>query len=251
MSNLIIRCLILGILSLGLVALPAYGFPPEERVSCALGWYDAEIEATQIIDPAEFIDIRLSTRGGDGNAGKCSINLYEGLYGYGEYGRAEAKLDVALTLDDETGTGTFGLDAEFQRIGLGFARMIGEQLRVHGQIGYLKSDYDFDQIFVILPSGAGQLGPAKFRNRTEGVDLQGGMSWRFSDRIEVGGYARLAAKNRLSFDNGGSIAFEQKNKDDLRIGAKFKLQLMESVFVSADAEFGEMDTLFVGLGAQF
>ena len=233
------------------ISMPVYAAPPDGRLDCAVGWFDASVETALSIEPIEVLDIQLNTRGGDGNAISCSVQVLDGLYVYGELGRADAQLDVALTFDNETAVGTFGLEAKFQRLGLGYAHPIGDQLSLFGQIGYLNSVYDFEPIFVILDSGGAQFGPADLENESEGVDLELGLSWMPSDRLELSGFARFAGNNSLSFDGDGGLAFVRDNKNDFRIGTRARFQLTGPAFFAADAEFGDMDTLFLGLGLRF
>ncbi len=234
----------------GLVV-PAHASPPAERLDCALGWFDAGFEATRPLSPIDPLDTTLSTRGGDGSAVNCALRIHQGLYVYGEVGKADAHLDVSLTLDDETSVERFGLDAEFQRIGVGYVHSMSEQLSLYGQVGYLNSDYDFEPFFVILDSGAAQVGSPDLRNDSDGLDFEGGLTWTASDRLEIGGFARFAEKNTLTFGGDGDTVFALQNEDDFRVGARIRFQLATPVHVMADAEFGDMDTLFLGLGLNF
>lgn len=230
---------------------PVLASPPADRVDCALGWFDASFETTRSLSPVNPLETTLSARGGDGGAIDCAVRIHNGLYAYGEVGKADARLDVSLTLDDETSLGTFDLDAEYQRIGVGYVHPIADQLSLYGQIGYLKSDYEFEPIFVILDSGAAQLGPAELRNDSDGLDFESGLTWTASERLEVGGFARFAEKNSLTFGGAGNSVFALENEDDFRVGARIRFQLAKPVHFAADAEFGDLDTLFLGLGVRF
>lgn len=233
------------------IAVPVKASPPTERMDCAVGWFDASIETSRSLSPIDPLDTTLSTRGGEGSAINCAVRIHSGLYAYGEVGKADAHVDVSLTLDDETSVGSFDLDAEFQRIGLGYVHSIADQLSLYGQIGYLNSDYDFEPIFVILESGAAQFGPADLRNDSDGLDFEGGLTWTASDRLELGAFARFAEQNSLAFGGDGETVFALENEDDFRIGARIRFQLAKPVHFAADAEFGDMDTLFLGLGVHF
>ena len=233
------------------VAVSVQAAPPADRLDCSVGWFDASIETSRSLSPVDPLDTRLSTRGGEGGAIDCAVRIHSSLYAYGGIGRADAHLDVSLTLDGETSVGTFDLDAEFMRIGLGYVHSIADHLSFYGQVGYLNSDYDFEPIFVILDSGAAQFGPAELQNDSDGLDFEGGLVWTASDRLELSGFARFAEKNALVFGGDGDSVFALENEDDFRIGARLRLQLAKPLHFAADAEFGDMDTLFLGLGLRF
>lgn len=233
------------------LAIPVQAAPPAERLDCAVGWFDLSVETSRTLSPVDPLDTRFSTRGGDGTAINCAVRIHSGLYAYGEVGKADANLDVSLTFADETTVDTFDLDAEFQRIGVGYVHSIADQLSLYGQIGYLNSDYEFEPIFVILDAGATQFGPAGLQNDSDGLDFESGLIWAASNRWEVTGFARFAEKNRLSFTGNEDYVFALENEDDFRIGARIRFQLTEPVHLAADAEFGDMDTLFLGLGLRF
>lgn len=241
----------LSCLAAAALAVPVQAAPPTDRVDCAIGWFDASIETSRSLSPIDPLDTTLSTRGGEGSAIDCAVRIHDGLYAYGGVGKADAHLDVSLTLDGETSVGTFDLDAEFLRLGVGYVHALADRLSLYGQVGYLNSDYDFEPIFVILQSGAAQLGPADLQNDGDGLDFEGGLTWAASDRLEATGFARFAEKNSLSFGGDGDTVFALENEDDFRVGARVRFQLAKPIYFTADAEFGDMDTLFLGLGVRF
>ena len=233
------------------LALPAEAAPPAKRLDCALGYFDTRFDAALSIEPIDQLDTRLSARGGDGHSVGCSVQILNGLYAYGKVSEADAEFNLTSTFLGDTAADAFDLDVRFQRFGLGYVRAIGDTLSLYGQIGYAKADYDFEPIAIIFDLGDANYDSAYPTTESEGLDIESGVTWSPSSRLELGGFARFTENSSLTIIDDGGLAFAQKNDDDVRAGVRTKYRITEPVFVTADAEFGDVDTLFVGLGVRF
>ena len=136
----------------------AHAAPPLNRAECSLGYSSLHLDERASVEPIEVLDIELSADGGDGFAVDCAARLLGDVYVYGDYREHSGAFNVGLSFDDETQTGTFGLDVKRTRIGFGYEHGLGNEVAIYGQIGYASADYDYETVFVVLDSGAPSLG---------------------------------------------------------------------------------------------
>lgn len=225
--------------------------PPTKRADCAVGWFDVAIDAQQNVRSVDPRDTRFRATGGDGKAINCAVRIHNGLYAYGEIGEVDAGLNVSLTLDNVESVETFDLNADFRRIGVGYDLSVSNDIDIYGQIGYLHSDYDFEPIFVIFGSVPSQTDSAGFQNKGNGIDFETGFVWTSSESLAMSGFVRFAERNRLTFGGSDTPVFAVRNEDDTRVGAQIRVRLAEPIHLAAEAEFGSLDILFVGLAVRF
>ena len=230
----------------------AHAAPPINRADCTLGYSSLQMNARASVEPIDVLDIQLSADGGDGVAVECAARLLGGVYVYGDYREHAGSFNVGLTFDDETQTGTFGLDVKRARIGIGYEHWLSNKTAAYGQIGYASADYDYDRVFVVLDSGGAQFGPGDLdRTSDAGLDLEGGLVWKPSDLLNLAGYVRYTENHKLAFDDQSGLSFSQKDADAWGAGVQVRYALAGPVFLNADLLAGDIEEASIGIGLSF
>lgn len=251
MNNMIRVIGLVSLLTAIGVASPSKAAPPIQRVDCAFGYFDASFNEELKIESLNAIDTRLNARGRSGQAMSCSAQIWDGLYAYGEYGEADGELQFISTSEAGAIIDVFDMDITYRRLGFGYIHSIGDAFSLYGQIGWAEGDYDFEPIFMILDSDATQHGSDEMSNSTGGLDVEFGIAWSFWSRFELSGFVRFAENNSFAFDEDAGPSLTGQNEDDVRVGARTRYRIADPVFISAETQFGEVDTLFFGLGVLF
>lgn len=238
-------------LAVTLLTEPARATPPKNRVSCAIGYSALALDERASVEPIDVLDIQLGADGGPGVAADCAVGITAGVYLYGGYRQNDGSFDVTLTFDDEAKTGSFDLDAERWRIGLGYEHALGERVAAYGQIGYASADYDYEPVFVVLDSGGAQFGPANLQSSDGGLDLEAGVTWQALDRLKLGGFVRFAQNHQLSFDEHSGFSFSQRNEDAVMVGSRARLELVGPFHIAGDVVLGDIEEVVIGVGVDF
>jgi hypothetical protein len=194
-----------------------------------LNYLDVDVDLDERVGSGDS-SIGVSTDDGTGIGFGAAWRFRDVWHLYFDYGATDQTLTTAGTIDGEP----FRLQGDFDvtriRVGLGYARLVRDDLRLYVRAGLDAIDFDEVSSGPDDASDTDDAGP--------GGEL--GARWAFAGPVELQGHVRYTTVGEV--DVTGVDEFD----DDLLFGLALRWRLTRHFSVQAGAETGEILTWYVG-----
>jgi hypothetical protein len=187
----------------------------------SFNYIEANYHRVDVDDADEF-----SFSGSDGWQVGGAIQVWEGLYAFGEYSEADQDLDFELDTDFFSGD----FDLVRWRAGLGYAMAWDKMLTTYGQLSWDRAEFNN------LTVNGVNVGS----DEDDGFGAELGVVAALAEQFQLQGWVRYTSVGEIDVANGGL-------DDDYLVGGELRWFLTQNFALQAGYEWGEISTWNAGL----